>query len=68
MAGNFLAHAVTFGDLMAGNFIASDVLAGDLLAYHVTFGDFMAGNFLAGDFLGGYHFLRMSQKCLWLYL
>ena len=54
LAGNFLAHAVTFRDFMAGNFMAGDFLAGDFLAHHVTFWDFMAGNFLAGDFLGGY--------------
>ena len=53
---NFLAHAVTFRDFMAGNFMARDFLAGDFLAHHVTFGDFMAGNFVAGDFLGGYSF------------
>ena len=52
LAGNFLAHTVTFGDFMAGNFLARDFLARDFLAHHVTFRDFMAGNFLAGDFLG----------------
>ena len=54
LAGNFLAHTVTFRDFMTGNFMARDFLAGDFLAHHVTFGDFMAGNFLARDFLGGY--------------
>ena len=27
LAGDFLAHAVTFGDFMAGNFLAGDFLA-----------------------------------------
>ena len=26
LAGNFLAHTVTFGDFMAGNFLAGDFL------------------------------------------
>ena len=46
LAGNVLAHTVTFGDFMAGN-----CLARHFLAHYVTFGDFMAENFLAGDFL-----------------
>ena len=52
LAGDFLAHTVTFRDFMAGNFMARYFLTGAFLAHHVTFGDFMAGNFLAGDFLG----------------
>ena len=51
LAGNFLAHTVSFRDVMDGDFSAGDFLAGDFLALHVTFRDFMAGNFLAGDFL-----------------
>ena len=30
MAGDFLAHAVTFRDFMAGNFLAGDFLGGYL--------------------------------------
>ena len=28
LAGDFLAHAVTFGDFMSGNFLAGDFLGG----------------------------------------
>ena len=56
MAGNFLAHTVTFGDFMAGDFMAGNFLTGNFMAHRVTFGDFMTGNFSAGDFLGGYRF------------
>ena len=63
LAGNFLAHAVTFRDFMAGDF-----LAGDFLAHRVTFGDFMAGNFLAGDFLGGYLIHHMKVRYIPFFL
>ena len=55
LAGNFLAHTVTFGGFMAGDFMAGNFLAWNFMAHSVTFGDFMAGNFLAGDFLGWIH-------------
>ena len=59
LAGNFLAHTVTFGGFMAGDFMAGNFLAWNFMAHSVTFGDFMAGNFLAGDFLG---WIRQKHK------
>ena len=35
LAGDFLAHIVTFGDFMAGNFLAGDFLGGYRL-FHMT--------------------------------
>ena len=64
LAGNFLAHTVTFGDFMAGDFMAGNFLAGNFMAHRVTFGDFMAGNFLAGDFLGWIHLHLFFQSTL----
>ena len=37
MAGDFLAHTVTFGDFVAGNFLARDFLGGNLL-FHMLYG------------------------------
>ena len=56
LAGNFLAHTVSFGDFMARNFLARYFVARDFLAHCVTFRDFMARNFLARDFLGWIQF------------
>ena len=61
LAGNFLAHTVTFGDFMARNFLTRDFLARDFLAHRVTFRDFMARNFLARDFLGGYRSIGLRS-------
>ena len=36
LAGDFLAHAVIFGDCMAGNFFAGDFLGGYPM-YHINF-------------------------------
>ena len=33
LAGDFLAHAVTFGDFMAGNFLVGDFLGGYQIRY-----------------------------------
>ena len=52
LAGNFLAHTVTFGDSKAGDFMVGNFLGGNSMAHRVTFGDFMAGNVFAGDFFG----------------
>ena len=65
LAGNFLAHTVTFRDFMAGNFLAGDFLAGNFLAHHATYSDFMAGNFLDGDFLGWIRYGYVN--CLYLF-
>ena len=41
MAGNFMAHGVTFGDFMAGNFMAGDFWADTVYYMHLHFQHWM---------------------------